>query len=57
MWLASWLRAIALNVLFIAGVSMIIAFVVHLGSFLLVPPGAAMAIGGARGLRRLALAD
>jgi hypothetical protein len=36
---------------------MIIAFVVDLGPALLVPPGAALAVVGARGLRRIALAD
>ena len=57
MWLASWLRTLGFNVLFIAGVCMIIAFVAQMGPFFLVPPGAALAVLGARGLRRTALAD
>ena len=57
MWLASWLKTLVLNFAFIAGVSMIIAFVIEVGPALLVPPGAALAVLGARGLRRIALAD
>jgi hypothetical protein len=57
MWLASWLRTLAFNLMFIVGVSMIIGFVIEVGPALLVPPGAALAVLGARGLRRIALAD
>jgi hypothetical protein len=57
MWLATWLRTIAYNLLFIGGVTMIIAFAVHAADFVLVPPGAVLAVCGARGLRRTALAD
>jgi hypothetical protein len=56
MWLASWLRTLAFNVMFIAGVSMIIAFVIDLAPALILLPGAALAVCGARGLRRTALA-
>jgi hypothetical protein len=55
MWLVSWLRTLVFNLLFIAGVTMIIAFVVDAGPVVLVPPGAALAVCGARGLRRTAL--
>jgi hypothetical protein len=57
MWLVSWFRTVALNLLFIAGVMMVIAFAVGLAGFYLVPPGAALAVFGARGIRRMALAD
>jgi hypothetical protein len=55
MWLA-WLRTLAFNLLFIGGVIMIIAFLVHAAGFILLPPGALLAVAGARGLRRTALA-
>ena len=57
MWLVSWFRTIGLNLLFIAGLMMVIAFLIGVGEFYLVPPGAALAVIGARGIRRAALAD
>lgn len=57
MWLVSWFRTIGLNLLFIAGVMMVIAFLIGVGEFYLVPPGAALAVIGARGIRRMAVAD
>jgi hypothetical protein len=57
MWLVSWFRTVGLNLVFIAGVMMVIAFLIGIGEFYLVPPGAALAVLGARGIRRTALAD
>lgn len=57
MWLVSWLRTLGLNLLFIAGVMMVIAFLIGVGEFYLVPPGAMLAVVGARGIRRMAMAD
>jgi hypothetical protein len=57
MWLVSWFRTVGLNLLFIAGVMMVIAFLIGLAGFYLVPPGAALAVIGARGIRRMAMAD
>jgi hypothetical protein len=36
---------------------MVIAFLIGVGEFYLVPPGAVLAVLGARGIRRTALAD